>query len=98
MSNPRRSAAQILNDLAVRVRDYINERNKIPAMRWSSPTSGEIRQFMGLISGRPTGMTEIVLRVLERQGHVKLTPLGNGEFTVHVKGQKPRPQVPKVSA
>ena len=77
----KRTAEEYIDELALAVYDFlIHRRDKLhmplPAM------SGEVRSFLGRISGRPTAMTDSILRALVEQGKITLESVGGDSLVV----------------
>lgn len=85
MPRKKRTAADYLDELADLVLDYLRERAKdesgiVP------PLVSEIRQFLGRVPGRPTGMTEVAVRRLVRRGAVEVTWLAGDGVVILKRG------------
>ena len=81
MARKKRSAAEYIDELANTVYDFLVERRDHLNMALP-PLTGEVRSYLGSISGRPTSMTDVVLRALVNQGRVTLEPTGGDSLVI----------------
>ncbi len=72
---PKRTAEQLVEEIENYVIEYLRLREKEEGLM--PPMISEIRAFLNRVSGRPTSMTDLVVRRLERKGKVEVTRIGN---------------------
>ena len=92
MPKRKRSA----DELIVEVEDYVLEYLVVRKQEQGivDPLISEIRAFLNRVSGRPTSMTDFVVRRLERKGMITVTRMADdGTVTLTKKEEKNVEQV-----
>lgn len=70
MPRPKKTAEEHIDELGDSVMSYLELRKREMKEMFVPTLVSEVRSYMGRLAGRPTAMTELVIRRLEGQGKV----------------------------
>ena len=72
MPRERKTAEQHIDELGESVMQYLELRKREMGTLFVPTLVSEVRAYLGRLAGRPTAMTELVVRRLEGQGKAKV--------------------------